>query len=65
MQLASEQRVLVEDSSLVEANELAMPFGILFGHVVAYDLGWYGTFHHEAMATLFVLSTQGKSGILS
>lgn len=35
------------------------------GHVVAYDLGWYGTFPHDGMATLFVLSTQGKSGILS
>lgn len=57
MQLASEQGVLVEDSSLVEANELAMT-----GHVVAYDLGWYGTFPHDGMATLFVLSTQGKSG---
>lgn len=37
----------------------------MIGHVVAYDLVWYGTFPHEGMSTFFVLSTQGKSGILS
>jgi hypothetical protein len=41
---------------LVEAKELAMTDWVC--------LGWYGAFPHDRMATLFVLSTQGKSGIL-